>query len=186
MKTRWLAGCVSLLILLVAVQGAATVVRALSLAELTAEADLIVQATVERQEVVWDDSKKLIYTLTEVEVVDPLKGPAKVRERLIIRQIGGEIGDEAILVAGNARLHPGEEVIVFLDRDEGGAVHYVVGMAQGKYAVDRRGAEATVTRDLHDLTLVGSKGQPLKHPTRRPPALTLADFKGQLRALRAQ
>ncbi|MEZ4465407.1 MAG: hypothetical protein R3F43_13255 [bacterium] len=42
-------------------------------------------------------------------------------------------------IVGNARLSVGEEVVVFLTQDAEKGLHYVIGMAQGKYTVDRRG-----------------------------------------------
>ena len=154
----------AVLVTLLAVPVGATIIKSLSLADMSQEADVIVQATVERQTVTWDQERKRIYTLTEIQVIDALKGPAKAEQKLIIRQIGGDLGDEAMLVSGNAALHPGEEIIVFLDRDERLPLHYVVGMAQGKFSIDRSTPTARVVRNLHGLTFLEKKTKDPKLP----------------------
>lgn len=181
--------CIAALVAAFALPASATVIKSLSLADMTKEADTIVQATVERQTVTWDDKRKLIYTLTEVQVIDALKGEVKAKETLIIRQIGGDLGDEAILVSGNAAMAPGEEVVLFLDTDERLPLHYVVGMAQGKFSVDRSEPEAKVARNLHGLTFLDAQKKDSKLPRiakeQPKPATTakLSEFKAQIRAL---
>ena len=185
---RRILGTLALVTLFVLPAGA-TVIKSLTLADMTKEADTIVQATVERQTVTWDDRRKLIHTFTEVEVVESLKGGVKAGQKVIIRQIGGDLGDEALLVSGNALLEPGGEVVLFLDRDERMPLHYVVGMAQGKYEVDRSTPTPRVGRNLHGLTFLQDPKADPKLPRiagdqpRPAPSIALDDFKAEIRAL---
>jgi hypothetical protein len=166
-----------------ATPAAATIVKSLSLDEMARTADVIVQGRVERRTSSWEERR--IYTVSEIRVEESLKGPARAGEVLRVRQLGGEVGGIAQTIAGNAKLAEGEEVILFLDRDEEKGVHYVVGMAQGKYAIDRKGPQPTVVRTLDGLAMAevdqgrvrGLQAAPV---VQAPPALEV--FKAQIRA----
>ena len=188
MTHRITASCFALALVFLALPVAATVVKSLTLEEITREADLVVQAVVERQTVTWDEKRQRIHTFTEIRVSEAIKGSAKADDRVVIRQIGGEIGGEALLVSGNATLQPGEEVLLFLDADERLPLHYVVGMAQGKYSVTRGEAGALVSRDTHGLTYLDKEGDPrlprlANAPAKTAKSVALDDFKAQLRRL---
>jgi hypothetical protein len=58
------------------------------------------------------------------------------------------------MIAGNARFTQGEEVLVFLERHPVENVHFVMGMAQGKYVVDRNTVPPTVKRTHKGLRRV--------------------------------
>jgi hypothetical protein len=164
---------------------AATIVKSLSLDEMVKSADVVVHGRVERRVASWNEERTRIYTVSEIRVEESLKGPARAGEVLRVRQLGGEVDGIAQTIAGNAKLAEGEEVILFLDRDEEKGLHYVVGMAQGKYAVDRKGAQPTVVRTLDGLSMADvEQGQVrgLRHApaVQAPPALDV--FKAQIRA----
>ncbi len=168
-----------------ATPAAATIVKSLGLDELARSADVIVQGRVERRTMSWNDERTRIYTVSEIRVDESLKGPARAGEALRVRQLGGEVDGIAQSIAGNAKLALGEEVILFLDRDEANGLHYVVGMAQGKYAIDRKGRQPTVVRTLDGLAMAeveqgrvrGLQAPPV---VQAPPALEV--FKAQIRA----
>ena len=56
-----------------------------------------------------------LYTIYDLEILDALKGS---RERLALRQLGGQLGDEVVMAAGVPHFHDGEEVLVFHVPDE--------------------------------------------------------------------
>lgn len=184
---------VSAVLAMASVAGA-TLVKPMSLEALIGESDVIVHATVESQTVTWasGDERAMIHTLTELRVIDALKGDAKANDTVLIRQLGGEIGEEAILVEGNAQLVRGEEVVIFLDRDERAPLHYVVGMAQGKYHVDTSTQPPTLHRDLDGLSFLPQKvvpgaealAQPRGAVESKASTVTLEDFKARVRAVR--
>jgi hypothetical protein len=182
------AWLLALALALVGAVAGATTVRALSLEAMTREADLIIQGRVVAQRAFTEGPRGWIYTASDVEVIDALKGAAKPGDRLQVRQLGGALGDREAVVAGNASLSQGEEVILFLDRDEDGVRHYIVGLAQGKYSVDRRSPQPVVRRDAEAAGAAqGQAHKALGAPvevTQAPPAeVGLESFKRHLRAL---
>ena len=141
----------------------ATTMKRLLLSDLTSEADVIVQGRVVSRVSSWNEDRTRIYTVTELHVDESLKGPARPGEVLRIRQIGGQVDGLSQVISGNAELRTDEEVVLFLDRDETLPWHYVVGMAQGKFGVDRSGPSPVVRGDLSDLSVVVG-GQPALAP----------------------
>lgn len=135
----------------------ATIVRSMSLNQMAKEADVVVHARVATQTSSWNDTKSRIYTVTNLEVVDTLKGD-KAKTTLQVRQIGGTVDGITQSIVGNANLKVGEEVVLFLDSDEKLPFHYVIGMAQGKYSIDRSAGEPRVARSLAGLALADVKG----------------------------
>ena len=109
----------------------ATTVVKMDLPSLVKEADRIVQARVDHIDVKWED--KMAYTYVYLNVEDPMKGER--RSTAIIRQMGGQIGSLNVDVPGMPKFAPGEEVIVFL-KDAGNGAYHVLGLNQGKYAVN--------------------------------------------------
>lgn len=165
----------------------ATIVQALDLQQLAKKADVVVHGQVLDQSTAWNASHSRIYTVTRVSVTDPLKGPHQKGTVIQIRQLGGTVDDITQSIVGNARLSAGEEVVLFLNHDPKKGLHYVLGMAQGKYAVQRDGNAAVVRHDLAGLALAdladgrlaGLKdGQTIKES-----AVTLPGFKARIRAL---
>jgi hypothetical protein len=130
---------------------AATILRPFDLAALSREAQAVVRGRVVSQESVRDEPSGRIYTHSAVEVLEVVKGPVLapdprpgVAPRVVVRQMGGTIGDETMTVPGTADVQVGEEVVLFLRTDE--RFGYLVGMHQGKYGVRRDDAGAWVTR----------------------------------------
>ncbi|MGK0358566.1 MAG: hypothetical protein ACI9U2_000855 [Bradymonadia bacterium] len=131
----------------------ATIVQALNLEQLSKTADVVVHGRVLSQSTAWNASHSRIYTVTTVSVTDPLKGPHKKGTAIQIRQLGGTVDGITQSIVGNAVLRTDEEVVLFLNHDPKKALHYVVGMAQGKYTVQREGKAALVRHDLRGLAL---------------------------------
>ncbi|MCB9547113.1 MAG: hypothetical protein H6706_14870 [Myxococcales bacterium] len=176
-------GPLGLALLLAAGTASATIVQSLSLDEISRKADVIVHGTVVEQSTAWNETRTRIYTVTTVEVKDRVKGQGETRIR--IRQLGGTVDGITQSIVGNARMAKGEEVVLFLTRDTAKDLHYVVGMAQGKYAVDRQAPEPVVRHELEGLALAriedGALAE-LKAPEATQVALpTLAAFKAQIR-----
>lgn len=166
----------------------ATIVKSLSLDQLAKNADVIVHGTVDRQTSSWNDARNRIYTVTEVRVEEALKGDLKRNEVIVVRQLGGTVDGISQVISGNAQLAEAEEVLVFLRADPEKSLHYVVGMAQGKYAVDRGGPDVRVVRNLRGIALVNTKdgqiGQILStpQPLQRQQSPTLEQFKATVRS----
>lgn len=164
----------------------ATIVQALDLEQLAQTADVVVHGRVLAQSTAWNASHSRIYTVTTVSITDPLKGPHKQGATIQIRQLGGTVDGITQSIVGNAVLRTSEEVILFLNHDPKKALHYVVGMAQGKYAVQRAGKTAVVSHDLRGLALAdladGRLAQIKTAEVDGESAVTLPAFKTLIRA----
>ena len=164
-----------------------TIVRSMNLDQLAHEADAVIHGRITHRSSSWNDTKSRIYTVTQVEVIETIKGQAKAQQILKIRQIGGTVDGITQTIVGNASLTVGEEVVLFLDRDEKKPLYYVIGMAQGKYTVDRTGAKPRVAHNLAGLALAEMNGEQLaqiKHTEKATKVSqpTLVDFKAQIKA----
>jgi hypothetical protein len=151
----------------------ATLVRGFSLAALTLEAHDVVRGVVVDQSSFYDPSRDRIYTDSVIAVAEALGGAQRAGELVVVRQMGGIVDGLQHRVVGTAPLALGAEVVVFTRTD--GAIHYLVGMAQGAYGVARPAAgPATVTRGLAGLTLTPPAA--IARP-RAPDRLTLAQLR---------
>ena len=125
---------------------AATVVPQ-SLEQLTDRATHVVRARVGAQSSAHAPGPAGIYTFTELQVVEALKGtpPQVVR----VRQAGGTVGREAVTLEGDAVLTPGEDVLVFLSCRPEQTACSVVGLAQGKFHLEGvKGGAVQASRDF--------------------------------------
>ena len=114
------------------------VVERLSVEDLARGADAIVVARVVATSAAWNEGRTKIYTFTTLEVSDALKGgPAG---RVVVKELGGAVGDIAMEASGAPRFSAGEEVLVFLRRDsEGAAVSTGARRSAGMHRLARRG-----------------------------------------------
>lgn len=128
---------------------AATMVRRLSLEEVTRQAARIVHARVETVQAGRDEAG-LPATWTSLRVTRTLKGPAE--ERLVVKQFGttAPLPDGAVArIAGLPGYAPGDELVLFLRAPSARGFSSPVGLGQGVYRV-RAGAGrgSTVRADL--------------------------------------
>ncbi|MFO0751662.1 MAG: hypothetical protein U1F43_39245, partial [Myxococcota bacterium] len=122
-------------VLAAAAPARATLVRPFSLSELCRAAHSIVRGEVVDEEVIWDAERHEVYTLSWVRVDEALAGADAPGDLVAVRQIGGVIDGVERRVVGTATLALGDEVVLFARSD--GAFHYLVGMAQGAFHLER-------------------------------------------------
>jgi hypothetical protein len=115
----------------------ASVLRALSLEELTRRAQLIVLATAVERQPRWHRDRRLILTDATLAVERVLKGELDADRRVIATVLGGEIDDLGVQVSGEANFTLGQRVIAFLQRNPGGR-YRAVSMSQGALPVLER------------------------------------------------
>ncbi|MEE2789622.1 MAG: hypothetical protein VX589_19945 [Myxococcota bacterium] len=158
----------------------ATIVKSVSVQEMSRQADAIVHGIVTAQVMTWDESRRRIYTISTIEVIEDFKGALKKQTTVNVRQIGGTVDGLTQVVAGNAKLKEDEEVILFLERHPTKALFFIMGMAQGKYSVSRTTKPPSVTRNLDGITEVKPGQIPVLHHgahtqkvTSTPPSLEL-------------
>ncbi len=146
----------------VALPAFATTLIAMDVPALTKAADVVVRGTVVRVEPRWTLDGARIVTDAEILVSHVLKGNV-VAKTVVAMQPGGVVGDVGQKVHGAASFTLGDEVVVFLERR--GDRFSVVGMAQGRFSVDRSGPEAMVRGGEETLHLVDAKThQPVEAP----------------------
>jgi hypothetical protein len=127
----------------------ATSLIPLDLAELTARADQIVVGTVESQQTQFVSHGERIITEVRIRINHTLRGAAS-GSVLVVRHLGGVVGNIGQLVFGEASFQTGEEVLLFAEQRAGSL--YPVGMAQGALHVDTR--SRTVHADLGGAELL--------------------------------
>ena len=135
----------------------------------------------------WNEARTKIYTFTTLDVSDALKGdPAR---RVVVKELGGALGDIALEASGMPRFSVGEEVLVFLRRDSEGA-YRTRGLAQGKMRLlrepdtGRTYAQADVSGLVWAETAGGRELRPANQPSPQTNArrVYLDELKERIRA----
>jgi hypothetical protein len=168
-------GLAAVLLLTLASSVTATTVLRLDLPDLVSKADNIVQGRVEQIYVEWDAERKLAFTYISINVDDPMKGAR--RQTVLIRQVGGRVGNISMHVAGMPTFSQGEEVILFLNDMHNGTFR-VVGMNQGKYQITQDYAISNVS----GIDLYNPKTGRIELPATAN-RVPLETFKSQIRGL---
>lgn len=102
------------------------------------EAPTIVRGTTGRSRADWavgPDGSKRIFTYTDLEVRESIKGELQTGARIQLRALGGEKGGIGMQVPGTAEFTPGEDTVVFLSEKNPDGTYDVKGMAMGKYSI---------------------------------------------------
>lgn len=121
----------------------AAVFRALSLQSLLRASHNVSAVTVLLAEChyVTMGSSRRIVTDTRVQIESALGRGSAGDAEVLVRTLGGVVGERGELVDGQAVLGTGERAVLFLGRSVPG-LYFVVGMAQGHYPI-RRGEDGT-------------------------------------------
>lgn len=119
---------------------------------------LIVRATAVRSVAGYDDSRKRIWTWTELQVTDTIKGYV-TSPTLLVKQPGGEVEGFVQTVSGTAQFQVGEECIVFLEpAPDEKTVYRVSSLAAGKVQLTTWNGQPAALRDMRGLGLAGKAG----------------------------
>lgn len=110
------------------------------------EAPVIVRGRVGSSHAAWGRSpeeSRRIFTYTDLNIEEVIKGPDLHVHRIELREIGGEVGGVGMEVEGSSRFSPGEEVVVLLGNENRDGSFDVRGLMMGKLKVvtDDRGQE---------------------------------------------
>lgn len=169
----------------------ATTVNPPEFPDLVNQSDFIVRAVV--KSVTSDFSSpgsRKIVTHVELEVKEVIAG--RPPQPLVLRVLGGKVGDREMVIEGAPRFEAGEESIYFV-QGNGRQIYPLVAMMHGSYPVKREaGGREFVTRSnrvpLHDTSevsqpMAGGGAAELQRRMRSPGgALTPAQFVQQIRA----
>jgi hypothetical protein len=122
------------LVMLLASAAAAGESRPLSIAQLAAGSNAIVIGEVEHVASGRDPVTDGIYTYVTLQVSEILKGSVGVGP-ITIKQLGGRLDNEGLMVPGQAQFVVGEQVLVFLEARPRDRTLYTSGLWQGKWSV---------------------------------------------------
>jgi hypothetical protein len=126
----------------------------LTLAELAQGADVVVVGTVTSAHSAWSGGR--LHTWCALTVDDAANRRVGESE-LVIRHLGGAVGDYVMLVPGTPAFAPGDRVLVFA-RAEGNGVYHTVGLAQGVFRVSVRDGVRYAQQDLAGIAFAGERG----------------------------
>ena len=104
---------------------------AVELKDLSKGADVILTGKVTQQTSSWNEDNTRIYTEATIQVEEYLKGNNN-ESSVVVRYLGGEVGDVGELYSHMPRFDNDEEVLVFLTRDKQNSNYKVFNGQQGK------------------------------------------------------
>lgn len=171
----------------------ATVVRAMNLEALSAQATHIVHARVglsvrRSEEKLSLPSRELPKRRTQLHILQYLKGEGP--SEISLQQLGGRVGDVEVRVLGVAQLKRGDEAFFFLRHDTERDTYKIVELSQGVFFIDPQAPQAAPRQRLDQISRYRSLGRqrrPLKlrrlAPDQVARQLTRAGFEAQLKAM---
>jgi hypothetical protein len=169
------------LVTLVGSTAQASLSRAVGLEELTLRSQHVLLGEPLDSDSVWEriGQRKHIVTYTRVRALELLAGADPKQDELMLRTLGGQVGELGELVHGEAVLRLGSRNVLFVMPTQG--VLAVTAMAQGHYplARDKVGTER-LRRSPHATELIDEAGSAVK----RLPGLELSAARSLLKPVR--
>lgn len=160
--------------------------------ELVKVADYIVRAKVVAKESTWEgtEPRRQIFTHFTLEVLETLAGEPP--EPLVLKALGGEIGEDSMRIEGVTELQVGQEYVLFV-RGNGRQFYPLVALMHGMYPVIRdEAADVAVVARANGAPLrnTAEVAAPLTHPeaggedpAAALPPMTLEQFQTRIRAV---
>jgi len=130
----------------------ATTVRALDLQTQIGLSDLVIEGRVGGAVFGRNPHTGRPVSDTPVEIIEVLHGEGTPGQRISIRQLSGPIDGQRHSVVGDAKLAPGDHVILFLRRISDR--WYLTALAQSVYWLSGEGQNAVATQRLDGLRLL--------------------------------
>jgi len=138
------------LILLTALLSLALTVEYASLEELTVESNSIIYGKVTSTFSQWED--KNIYTYTKIEILNSIKGNQKSNNEIIVKQLGGTIGEIGQEVNGSPKLKQNSEVFLFLVNWKNN--YWIHSIILGYYEVLEINGEKFAINDFNNVHII--------------------------------
>ena len=151
-----------------------------SLEDLTRGSQMIVHARVVSSRCVWENQiPGNINTLITVDILSTIKGDQM--GALVIRQMGGRIGDFEDIVPGTPYLNQGDEVVLFLVNYRGSwEIHSI---ALGVYRTDTdENGNKILYNDYSNVRLIDPVTRKQVHPGEVENVFEFNDFMNRLQA----
>ncbi len=140
-----------------------TVFAPTNLEKLSRQSQLIARVRVSALASSWNEQKNRIYTTIEFAVIEIIKGQAG--DKIVIQQLGGVVGEDALLIQGAPDFQVSEEAVVFLSFHQG---HYrVASLGLGKFDVLEQNGKVIVLNRIADnktLFIEGLDSEDPLHP----------------------
>lgn len=146
---------------------------AMSPSELVAAADAVIEGRVARVDSFWSDSGRMIVTEAVVHVREVLVGEAG--RSVTVRTFGGQVGDLMVEAHGFPVFERGEQVILFLKREESDGSLRVLGYQQGHFRQVTRLDGVTLAVPMVDAGMRYFRADGSLAP--EPQSMLLNDFK---------
>jgi hypothetical protein len=130
----------------------ATTVVPMSVERLTRASTDVVVAEAEDSWPEWNADQTLISTITRFRVQSAWKGNAAAEQTVLVRRMGGRMGNIEQKVAGVRSWRSGERAVLFLrpSRERDGA-YAVTGLMQGDFRVQKVGAVLVVDNGVRGV-----------------------------------
>ncbi len=145
--------------LAIALPASATVVVNMDIDQMAPVAKVVLVGEVNRVEASWNADKTKIHTRVWINPTEILKGPAKMGT-VVVKTIGGRVGDTFAKLDGAPKFAKGEKVLVFLEPRKDGEGYLTIGLYMGKFKVftDAKTGREMVIRDMPEagVKAVGS------------------------------
>jgi hypothetical protein len=168
------------ILLFVAWSAQATMVKPMSVEELTSEASAVIEGQAVETWSSWNAVHSRIYTFTRVRVSKTLKGtPA---DTVVVKQLGGSADGYTQHVSGVRAMQTGEDALLFLRPSEAhDGTMVVVGLMQGhfRYSRDTKAGSTIVNNGVLGAEELQSNSRQVQ--PYRGSALTLAQLEARVK-----
>jgi hypothetical protein len=124
----------TVLLAVAALSAHASTFERITLTELVASSEAVVQIRILDTESRWDVQRNLIETFADVEVARTLRGPLSAGELLTLKEVGGEVDGYHQSAIGFPSLTAGDNLVVFLTHWDDGSWR-IQGYGAGTYRV---------------------------------------------------
>ncbi len=156
----------------------ALTVEKVSLQRMTQDSRLVVHGKILSSYSQWEGNN--IFTYTTVRVVESLKGDAS--QTVIVKQVGGTVGEQTSEITGTPKLVRNEEVILFLTEWKG---HYWIhSIVLGMFTVTEDAGTRVAYNSLNNVGLIDPVSKEEIHdPNQKNTHFPLEGFLQQIRSL---
>jgi hypothetical protein len=128
-----------------------------TLAQRTQKAEVIVVAEVTSISSAWNDQESLIFTYTELRILEKIKGTFQ-NDKIVLKHLGGAVGNVEYHVSGVPQFSRHERVLLFLGRIPNSSYFGVMDWLEGKKTIQNDAAGQQMIR----VGATGEKSQALK------------------------